>query len=606
VIENLEYRIKQVIPTVYDDSLSFVELLGKVLYKLNETIDSTNYLNEWLNSNGINKDYFDNLVKQALINFLNDSSYNKYISSINVLIYGADPTGVQMSANAIQQALDYVKSKNGGTVYIPNGTYLIEKKMTIPSNTKILMDKGTVLKRAWGGGFFQNGAFDSPSFVGVNGNSNITIEGGTLDGNFNGIGQYPVYSCDMMVLGYADNIKIKGVTFLDTLTYHSIDANGIHNLWIEDCVFKGWYNVDPVGNTIPREFIQIGEAQIFTDGRDTYRNCEHVVVKNCYSGKSPNNGSAHAFVGNHYSRYNVFNKYIYIENNTVEDPLSYGIRPYKWGTVKIKNNTINRAPIGIQLSNPSGDTESSKDVSGAQTHNPQSGYDIIIDGNTIDGFTNYGVFSSGNFYNNIMARTLKIKIVNNYFNGNSSNDAINFNFVDDVKVVNNTFNNSKRAMVITGSKNVTFNNNHSDTMNTEMFSAFGSSITTVGADGYYNENINVNNNTLNTCKTNAIFLQTCKNILVEGNKLYNVNTIGDSSVRGGVYVDGTVIGKVRNNEARGGKVDLLVNITSTCDQIYTWDNYGEGLLQIVSATCKNGYWSYVASTKALVFKEIKD
>ena len=37
----LEYRLQQVIPTVYDDSLSYYELVTKVIYKLNEVIDAS-------------------------------------------------------------------------------------------------------------------------------------------------------------------------------------------------------------------------------------------------------------------------------------------------------------------------------------------------------------------------------------------------------------------------------------------------------------------------------------------------------------------------------------------------------------------------------------
>lgn len=41
------YNVQKVLPAVYDDSLSYYELLAKIQDKLNEVIHSENYLNEW-------------------------------------------------------------------------------------------------------------------------------------------------------------------------------------------------------------------------------------------------------------------------------------------------------------------------------------------------------------------------------------------------------------------------------------------------------------------------------------------------------------------------------------------------------------------------------
>lgn len=41
------YNVQKVLPAVYDDSLSYYELLCKIQEKLKEVIQSENYLNEW-------------------------------------------------------------------------------------------------------------------------------------------------------------------------------------------------------------------------------------------------------------------------------------------------------------------------------------------------------------------------------------------------------------------------------------------------------------------------------------------------------------------------------------------------------------------------------
>ena len=43
----LVYNVQKVLPAVYDDSLSYYELLAKIQEKLNESIANINDLNEW-------------------------------------------------------------------------------------------------------------------------------------------------------------------------------------------------------------------------------------------------------------------------------------------------------------------------------------------------------------------------------------------------------------------------------------------------------------------------------------------------------------------------------------------------------------------------------
>ena len=46
MVEHLKYHVQAVLPTVYDDSLSYYELLNKVVQKLNEVIDQMNNYEE--------------------------------------------------------------------------------------------------------------------------------------------------------------------------------------------------------------------------------------------------------------------------------------------------------------------------------------------------------------------------------------------------------------------------------------------------------------------------------------------------------------------------------------------------------------------------------
>ena len=57
---------------------------------------------------------------------LTKTSYSMITGApVNVLDFGADPTGVGNSTSAIQAAVNYAYANNSGEVYFPAGTYSI-------------------------------------------------------------------------------------------------------------------------------------------------------------------------------------------------------------------------------------------------------------------------------------------------------------------------------------------------------------------------------------------------------------------------------------------------------------------------------------------------
>lgn len=72
------YNIQKVLPAVYDDSLSYYELLAKIQDKLNESINSINNLNEWQQA----QDAAINDLEQAITDFINGGykkDFYKYV-----------------------------------------------------------------------------------------------------------------------------------------------------------------------------------------------------------------------------------------------------------------------------------------------------------------------------------------------------------------------------------------------------------------------------------------------------------------------------------------------------------------------------------------------
>lgn len=102
--------------------------------------------------------------------------------AINVLDFGADPTGATDSTTALQAALDAVHSA-GGVVEVPSGTYLFSDTLNIKTKTT-LRGLGT-LKAApvadWTGGTPYRGISNVNQAASSITDENIVIEGITID-----------------------------------------------------------------------------------------------------------------------------------------------------------------------------------------------------------------------------------------------------------------------------------------------------------------------------------------------------------------------------------------------------------------------------------------
>ena len=113
--------VTHVLPLVYDDTLTYLELVGKVSKKLNELIENNNKL----------PDYIANLIQ----NYISSGEINKVLSEIlatYMLNVKYPPSGLTPATGdgsaddtkAIQGCIDYASEHNGMCVYFPSGDYL--------------------------------------------------------------------------------------------------------------------------------------------------------------------------------------------------------------------------------------------------------------------------------------------------------------------------------------------------------------------------------------------------------------------------------------------------------------------------------------------------
>lgn len=135
-ISPLTILVQRALPMVFDESLSYLELLGAVVAKVNEMVAAQNtYFNEDLMS----------VVRSVLNEWKTDGTLEQQ-KLHNVLEYGAKGDGLTDDTAAITAACTAAGIVSG-VVFFPTGTYLCGS-LTIPPAVKKFTGtgKGTILK----------------------------------------------------------------------------------------------------------------------------------------------------------------------------------------------------------------------------------------------------------------------------------------------------------------------------------------------------------------------------------------------------------------------------------------------------------------------------
>lgn len=114
MIEYLKWMTYAVMPLVYDESLSYVELLNKVVAKLNEVIKETNYLSEHIDAvltEWLKTDEAQKAVEDAVGQFI--EAYSKTPSFHDVLVEALATQSTEIKNAATQAAQDWLNSTEG-------------------------------------------------------------------------------------------------------------------------------------------------------------------------------------------------------------------------------------------------------------------------------------------------------------------------------------------------------------------------------------------------------------------------------------------------------------------------------------------------------------
>lgn len=251
---------------------------------------------------------------------------------------GADSSGEKDSTAAIQKALDYAADNASDTVQvkviIPEGTYLVSSPLYIYSNTWIYMSGATLKNTADRGCIFRNA--NESGLGGYEGNHNIIIEGGCLDG-----GTYAAAAFCSLRIAHARNVWIKDVDLVNNCNCHHAEFGGVQNLTIEGCQFHEYYG-DKLKEAIQFDTMNnevvFGDFPPFDDAV-----CDNVVVRNnSFYNLMRGLGSHSATVGLYYTNF-------YIGHNTFENIYDVAVIMENYRKCTIEDNVFSNVGSGIDF-----------------------------------------------------------------------------------------------------------------------------------------------------------------------------------------------------------------------------------------------------------------
>jgi uncharacterized lipoprotein YehR (DUF1307 family) len=219
-VETLRYWTLKVLPLVYDDALSYAEVQGKIVKKLNEVIKNNNelpaYIRELIKTY-ISSSEIDNIIAEIL------SDYMLSVKNPPENLKPAVGDGSADDTEAIQGCLEYAKAHNGMCVYFPSGAYLTGT-LTLPENSDVTMfGQGRYVTR-----LVLRGGVTEPMLKGNV--KTLTLTGLTFDGN----GDIQVNNVDLIDCSGV-NISISQCILTDGFTLAKLTSS--NNIQISHTVF---------------------------------------------------------------------------------------------------------------------------------------------------------------------------------------------------------------------------------------------------------------------------------------------------------------------------------------------------------------------------------
>ncbi len=182
--------------------------------------------------------------------------------------------GVHDDTKALQSCLDDMK--DGGTLYFPDGTYLISAALIFYSKQWLrFSDKAVILRSDKSEPLtrYLLASYSHPEQGGYTGTHDVKISGGVFDGNAK-----MTEKSTLINTVHCRNITIENCTFLHCSQWHFIELNATENAVVQNCIFEGT-SYTSVNERLYNELIQIDLAREGTYG--PVYNCDGTLIDFC-------------------------------------------------------------------------------------------------------------------------------------------------------------------------------------------------------------------------------------------------------------------------------------------------------------------------------------
>lgn len=164
--------------------------------------------------------------------------------NVRSAVYGAKGDGSADDTTAIQAALTAASGAGGGTVFVPEGTYLVSTMLKAGSGTAIIgagLGVTTIkMKSGSWSAVTQNGSNGGISCLqaGSSSTSNITVRGVTFDGNQTGVTAIPSWSdaseCSPLALRGVASVIVDACQVINSIGY-SLYLYGCTDFTVSNC-----------------------------------------------------------------------------------------------------------------------------------------------------------------------------------------------------------------------------------------------------------------------------------------------------------------------------------------------------------------------------------
>ena len=155
---------------------------------------------------------------------------------INVLQgKGVYADGIHDDTRALQACIDELK--DGGTVYFPDGTYLVSAALIFYSHQQLKLSDNAVILRSDKSEPLTRyllASYSEAEWGEYTGTHDVIISGGVFDGNEN-----MTELSTLVNTVHCSNVTIENCKFRNCSQWHFIEINGTENTVIQNCIFDG-------------------------------------------------------------------------------------------------------------------------------------------------------------------------------------------------------------------------------------------------------------------------------------------------------------------------------------------------------------------------------